>query len=39
MTLFASVENTHPVFSSVLEKYFNGIPDERTVELLKGIKL
>ena len=34
MTLFASVENTHPVFSSVLEKYFNGIADERTVALL-----
>ena len=39
MTLFASVENAHPVFANVLEKYFNGLPDERTLQLLNKILL
>ena len=39
MTLFASVENTHPVFAKVLEKYFKGISDEHTLQLLNRIKL
>ncbi|MFV5689520.1 DUF1810 domain-containing protein [Flavobacterium sp. ZT3R25] len=34
MTLFANVKNANPVFQKVLEKYFNGIPDELTLELL-----
>jgi uncharacterized protein (DUF1810 family) len=39
MTLFANVENTHPVFSQVLEKYFNGLQDEATLRLLAKNKL
>ena len=38
MTLFATVENADPVFESVLEKYFNSIPDQQTLELLNRIK-
>lgn len=39
MTLFANVENTHPLFSQVLEKYFNGLQDEATLLLLAKNKL
>jgi len=36
MSLFASVaENPHSVFIRVIEKYFNGEPDERTLALLE----
>jgi uncharacterized protein (DUF1810 family) len=35
MTLFANVENANPVFQKVLVKYFNGSPDELTLQLLK----
>ena len=34
MTLFGSLENTNPVFQSVLDKYFNGAKDQRTLELI-----
>jgi uncharacterized protein (DUF1810 family) len=34
MTLFANVENANPVFQKVLAKYFNGLPDELTLQLL-----
>lgn len=37
MTLFASVENSHPVFDKVLAKYFNCVPDEHTLKLLNRI--
>jgi uncharacterized protein (DUF1810 family) len=38
MTLFASVaEDPHSVFDQVLEKYFEGEPDERTLELLENL--
>jgi len=33
MTLFSLVENAPPVFQQVLDKYFNGESDSRTVEL------
>ncbi len=33
MTLFGSLENAHPVFQRVLDKYFNGIKDRRTLDL------
>jgi uncharacterized protein (DUF1810 family) len=36
MTLFASVPNSDPVFESVLEKFFNGQKDERTLEIISG---
>ena len=35
MTLFAVVENSNPVFSRVLEKYFNGQPDALTLSILE----
>ena len=38
MTLFTNVENTNPVFQKVLEKYFNGLPDEPTLQLLNLIR-
>ncbi|MBC7388314.1 MAG: DUF1810 domain-containing protein, partial [Opitutaceae bacterium] len=31
MTLFANVKNANPLFNKVLEKYFNGVPDELTL--------
>jgi uncharacterized protein (DUF1810 family) len=34
MTLFANVENANSVFQKVLAKYFNGLPDELTLQLL-----
>ena len=34
MTLFATVENADPVFTKVLEKYFNVIQDELTLNLM-----
>ena len=34
MTLFGALENTNPVFQSVLEKYFDGAKDGRTLELI-----
>lgn len=34
MTLFANVKNTNPIFEKVLAKYFNGVPDELTLQLL-----
>lgn len=38
LTLFASVsEDPHSVFVRVLEKYFQGEPDERTLELLENL--
>jgi uncharacterized protein (DUF1810 family) len=36
MTLFANVENTNPVFQKVLDKYFNGLPDDLTLQLLNS---
>ncbi len=35
MTLFSKVKNTSPIFRDVLEKYFDGLDDPRTIELLK----
>ena len=34
MTLFSLVTGSHPEFGEVLEKYFEGQPDQRTIELL-----
>lgn len=34
MTLFGALGNTNPVFQSVLEKYFDGAKDGRTLELI-----
>lgn len=35
MTLFSQVENTDPVFQKVLDKYFQGRPDELTLKIVK----
>jgi uncharacterized protein (DUF1810 family) len=35
MTLFASVAETNSVFSRVLERYYEGQPDQKTLELLR----
>jgi len=34
MTLFASLPNADPVFQAVLNKFFNGKKDEKTLQLL-----
>lgn len=34
MTLFGALENTDPVFQKVLDKYFGGAKDTKTLELL-----
>lgn len=35
MTLFGSLENAHPVFQKVLDKYFDGTKDMRTLDLIE----
>ncbi|MCF0054942.1 DUF1810 domain-containing protein [Dyadobacter sp. CY356] len=35
MTLFNLVKDTNPVFQAVLDKYFGGIPDQKTVDIIK----
>jgi len=34
MTLFGALKNTSPIFQSVLDKYFNGKKDLRTLQLI-----
>ncbi len=34
MTLFGALENANPIFQKVLDKYFGGAKDLRTLELL-----
>ncbi len=34
MTLFASISEANSPFSNVLDRYFGGIPDQRTLDLL-----
>lgn len=34
MTLFASIQNSEPIFEEVLDKYFDGSSDFHTVQLL-----
>ena len=34
MTLFSLLENTNPVFQQVLDKFFDGAKDEKTIQLL-----
>lgn len=38
MTLFAAVPNTDPCFKQVLDKYFAGQPDKKTLQLLGNYK-
>ena len=37
MTLFASLPDTNPVFQLLIEKYFNGMKDNKTLALMQGI--
>lgn len=34
MTLFSLIEFTHPAFQKVLDKFFGGMKDEKTIQLL-----
>jgi uncharacterized protein (DUF1810 family) len=34
MTLFASLTNANPVFQAVLDRFFNGLTDNRTMEII-----
>jgi uncharacterized protein (DUF1810 family) len=36
MTLFALADPDCPVFRKVLDKFFNGEPDQRTIEIIRG---
>jgi uncharacterized protein (DUF1810 family) len=36
MTLFSRVKGADPVFQKVLDKFFGGLPDEKTMHLLRG---
>jgi uncharacterized protein (DUF1810 family) len=36
MTLFSQVEPTNPVFEAVLDRYYSGVPDQRTLALLQS---
>jgi uncharacterized protein (DUF1810 family) len=38
MTLFSLVADTNPVFDAVLKKYFSGIKDAKTIEIIRHIK-
>ncbi len=38
MTLFASIADPDTVFTRVLEKYFQGVQDARTLQLLKSLR-
>ncbi|MEP6927031.1 MAG: DUF1810 domain-containing protein [Ginsengibacter sp.] len=38
MTLFSSVGDTNSVFETVLEKYFNGTKDLKTLQIIQGQK-
>jgi len=37
MTLFAAVKGANPVFKQLLNQYFNGINDTRTIEILHAV--
>ena len=36
MTLFSLLKDAHPVFQKVLDKFFNGRKDEKTIALIDG---
>lgn len=36
MTLFSSLQNTHPVFQAVLDKFFKGEKDQKTLQIIAG---
>jgi len=36
MTLFSLVKNSNPVFQKVLDKFFDGMKDHKTIELVES---
>jgi uncharacterized protein (DUF1810 family) len=36
MTLFASLKETNPVFQMVLDKFYSGKCDDKTIEIIRG---
>lgn len=38
MTLFSSIQNTNPIFETVLKKYFNGTKDQKTIQIIQSQK-
>lgn len=38
MTLFAAADPTNDIYQKVLDKFFEGKPDEKTLALLRGGK-
>ena len=36
MTLFSTLSNTNPVFQKVLDKFFKGEKDEKTLQIING---
>jgi len=38
MTLFAAVSSDKPIFSLVLDKFFHGQPDQKTLNILQQLK-
>jgi len=37
MTLFNLVPNSDPVFQAVLDKYYNGLPDQKTITIVEQL--
>ncbi|MCW3092689.1 MAG: calpastatin [Ferruginibacter sp.] len=37
MTLFSSVNNPNPIFQKVLDKFFNGTKDNKTLRILESV--
>ena len=37
MTLFSSLDNADPVFKAVLNKYYEGVPDQRTLSIINDV--
>ena len=38
MTLFSSLPDAHPAFQAVLEKFFNGARDDKTLQIINRIQ-
>ncbi|WP_281631511.1 DUF1810 domain-containing protein [Flavobacterium luteolum] len=38
MTLFSQLQNTDPIFQKVLDKYYDGLHDEKTISILASQK-
>lgn len=36
MTLFGSLKNSHPVFDQVIDRYFDGKKDEKTLQIIQS---